>query len=146
MIYTKLTKLAMRIAYDAHKDQVDLSGVPYIFHPFHIAEQMEDEKTTIIALLHDVVEDSKYTFEDLEIFGFDDTITGPLKLLTRTAGEPYADYIKKLSANKAAVKVKLADLEHNLDKTRCEKPDDHILRLWERYEKAREYLKTVTNQ
>ena len=141
MIYTKLTRLAMRIAYDAHKDQVDLSGVPYVFHPFHIAEQMEDERTTVIALLHDVVEDSKYTFEDLEIFGFDDDILKPLRLLTRIPGEPYEKYIKRLCSDPAAVKVKLADLEHNLDDSRCEKQDEHILRLRERYEKAREYIK-----
>lgn len=141
MIYTKLTRLAMRIAYDAHKDQVDLSGVPYVFHPFHIAEQMEDEITTVIALLHDVVEDSKYTFEDLEIFGFGEDITKPLRLLTRIPGEPYEEYIKRLSVDPAAVKVKLADLEHNLDKTRCEKQDEHILRLRERYIRARQLLR-----
>lgn len=131
----------MRIAYDAHKDQVDLSGVPYVFHPFHIAEQMEDEITTVIALLHDVVEDSKYTFEDLEIFGFGEDITKPLRLLTRIPGEPYEEYIKKLSVDPAAVKVKLADLEHNLDETRCEKQDEHILRLRERYIRARQLLR-----
>lgn len=140
MIYTKLTNLAMRIAYDAHKDQVDLAGVPYVFHPFHIAERMDDERTTIIALLHDVVEDSKYTFEDLAIFGFDETITGPLRSLTRASGEPYEDYIKRLSKDPTAVKVKLADLEHNLDPTRCAKQDEHLLRLRARYEKAKKFL------
>ena len=131
----------MRIAYDAHKDQVDLSGVPYVFHPLHIAEQMEDEITTVIALLHDVVEDSKYTFEDLEIFGFGEDITKPRRLLTRIPGEPYEEYIKRLSVDPAAVKVKLADLEHNLDETRCEKQDEHILRLRERYIHARQLLR-----
>lgn len=63
MIYTKLTKLAMQISFDAHKDQKDKSGLPYIFHPFHLAEQMADEVTTCVALLHDVVEDTDITFE-----------------------------------------------------------------------------------
>ena len=66
MIYTEMTKKALEICFDAHKDQVDKSGLPYVFHPFHLAEQMETEETVTVALLHDVVEDSSYTLEDLE--------------------------------------------------------------------------------
>ena len=58
MIYTKMTKVALRLCFEAHKDQDDKSGMPYVFHPFHLAEQMTDEATTVVALLHDVVEDS----------------------------------------------------------------------------------------
>ena len=71
MIYTPLTKKAMRIAFEAHKDQFDKSGIPYIYHPIHLAEQMNDEVTTCVALLHDVVEDTDYTLEDLTEMGFD---------------------------------------------------------------------------
>ena len=65
MIYTELTCRAMNIAYDAHHGQKDVNGVPYIFHPYHIAEQMPDETTTCVALLHDVVEDTDITMEEL---------------------------------------------------------------------------------
>ena len=65
MLYTPATKKAMKLCFEAHKDQVDKSGVPYVFHPFHLAEQMQDEQTTVAALLHDVAEDSGYTLEDL---------------------------------------------------------------------------------
>ena len=65
MIYTPETKKALRLCFDAHKDQVDKSGIPYVFHPFHLAEQMETEETTIVALLHDVIEDTSYTLEYL---------------------------------------------------------------------------------
>ena len=82
MIYTKRTRRAMQIAYEAHQNQCDKSGVPYIFHPIHLAEQMPDEVTTCVALLHDVVEDSNYTFEDLAAEGFGDEILSALKLLT----------------------------------------------------------------
>lgn len=140
MLYTKLTRLAMRIAYDAHKDQSDLGGVPYVFHPFHIAEQMEDERTTVIALLHDVVEDSKYTFEDLAIFGFGSDIIEPLRLLTRDKSMPYEDYIKRLASDPAAARVKLADIEHNLDETRCPETTEHILALRRRYINAKSIL------
>ena len=70
MIYTPLTKAAMEIAYRAHHGQLDKSGVPYIFHPIHLAEQMVDEVTVCVALLHDVVEDTDITFEALEGEGF----------------------------------------------------------------------------
>ena len=66
MIYTPLTIKAARIAYEAHHGQFDLCGMPYVFHPYHVAEQMTDEYTTCVALLHDVVEDTDVTFEDLE--------------------------------------------------------------------------------
>ena len=65
MIYTAGTKKALKLCFEAHKDQVDKSGMPYVFHPFHLAEQMSDERSTIVALLHDVIEDTEYTFEDL---------------------------------------------------------------------------------
>ena len=65
MIYTELTKKAMQVAFDAHKNQVDKSGLPYIYHPYHLAEQMTDEVSICVALLHDVVEDTSMTFDDL---------------------------------------------------------------------------------
>ena len=70
MIYTDKTKKAMKLCFEAHKDQVDKSGMPYVFHPFHVAEQMTAEATTIVALLHDVVEDTDYTLEDIAAEGF----------------------------------------------------------------------------
>lgn len=69
MIYTEMTKKAMRIAFDAHKEQVDKTGLPYIFHPFHLAEQMTDEISVCAALLHDVVEDTELSFEALATQG-----------------------------------------------------------------------------
>ena len=71
MIYTTGTKKALKLCFEAHKEQVDKSGAPYVFHPFHLAEQMKDERTTIVALLHDVVEDTDYTFDNLRNMGFD---------------------------------------------------------------------------
>lgn len=82
MIYTPATKRALKLCFEAHKDQIDKSGMPYVFHPFHLAEQMKDEDTTIVALLHDVIEDTDYTFGDLKAIGFDDVIIDALKLMT----------------------------------------------------------------
>lgn len=143
MIYTHLTKLAMKIAYDAHRDQTDLSGVPYVFHPYHLAEQMDDEKSTIIALLHDVVEDSRYDFDDLAIFGFGSDIINTLKLLTRDKSVSYEDYIKGLVDDPYAVKVKTADLIHNSDNTRCGHDTPKTEKLKQRYKSALEYLQSI---
>ena len=65
MLYTPLTKKAIKLAYIAHKDQYDKAGLPYITHPLHLAEYMDDEYTTVTALLHDVVEDTDITLDDL---------------------------------------------------------------------------------
>ena len=118
MIYTELTKKAMKIAYDAHHDQLDKGGLPYVFHPWHLAEQMDDEISTIAALLHDVVEDTDWTLEQLEAEGFPPESMEALGLLTHPEGQPYMEYVAGLRHNSVAVKVKLADLRHNSDFTR----------------------------
>ena len=92
MINTKLTRKAMIIAYEAHKNQVDKSGVPYIYHPIHVAEQMDTENECIIALLHDVVEDTNVTFKQLEEV-FSKEIIDILKLLTREENIEYLSLI-----------------------------------------------------
>lgn len=117
MIYTELTNKAMRIAYDAHHGQVDQSGQPYIFHPYHLAEQMKDELTVCVALLHDVVEDTDITFEQLQQ-EFPEEIIETLKLLTHDDGEDYFEYVKRIRNNPNAVAVKLADIAHNSDQSR----------------------------
>ena len=89
MIYTDITKKAIKLMFEKHKDQYDKSGLPYVFHPFHVAEQMEDEKTTVVALLHDIVEDTDTTFEDLEELGFSKDILNALKLMTHDKNTDY---------------------------------------------------------
>ena len=79
MIYTPLTKKAINICFQAHKEQKDKTGLPYVFHPFHLAEQMKDETTTVVALLHDVVEDTNITFNDLRKEGFPEEVITALR-------------------------------------------------------------------
>lgn len=117
MIYTDMTIKAMKLAYRAHAGQKDQTNVPYIFHPIHLAEQMEDEISCTAALLHDVVEDTAYTFADLEE-EFPKEVTEVLRLLTHEEGEDYFEYVRKIKTNPVAVKVKLADLAHNSDESR----------------------------
>ena len=115
-----MTKAALTLCFNAHKDQIDKSGMPYVFHPFHLAEQMTDEITVTVALLHDVVEDSDYTLEDLRRLGFPEEVVGAVALMTHTEGVPYMDYVAKIKKNPIAKAVKLADLAHNSDATRLE--------------------------
>ena len=136
MIYTNLTKKALKLCFEAHKEQVDKSGMPYVFHPFHLAEKMTDEATTVVALLHDVVEDTELTFEDLEKQGFGEEIISALKLLTHNDDTPYMDYVAKIKTNKIATAVKLADLRHNSDLSRLDTVDEKALKRKEKYEKA----------
>ncbi|MDY5955668.1 MAG: HD domain-containing protein [Frisingicoccus sp.] len=143
MIYTPMTKKALCIAYKAHEGQVDKTGVPYIFHPFHLAESMTDENSTIVALLHDVIEDTDWTIDDLEKEGFNEDILTALKLMTHNPAEPYMDYISRLSTCPVARQVKLADLYHNSDQTRVENPDEKMLKRWEKYDRAIQLLKSV---
>ena len=140
MIYTPLTKKAMKLCFEAHKDQVDKSGLPYVFHPFHLAEQMTDELTTVTALLHDVVEDSDYTLANLGEMGFPATVLDALAMLTHDDGSAYLEYVARLKTNPIARAVKLADLRHNSDLTRLDHVDEKALARVEKYRKAIELL------
>jgi (p)ppGpp synthase/HD superfamily hydrolase len=118
MIYTKMTRRAMRLAYDAHHGQMDHEkGVPYIFHPLHLAEQMTDEISVCVALLHDVVEDTEMTLADLEK-AFPPAVTEAVGLLTHLDSVDYFDYVRALKGNDVARRVKLADIRHNADEAR----------------------------
>lgn len=117
MIYTALTNKAMQIAYNAHHGQFDCNGVPYIFHPYHLAEQMCSEITVCAALLHDVVEDTDITIEQLENI-FPKEVTEALKLLTHDDNTDYFEYIRAIKSNPVARAVKMADLLHNSNQSR----------------------------
>lgn len=143
MLYTFLTNKALKLAYAAHQGQTDQSGIPYIFHPYHLAELMPDEITICTALLHDVVEDTDITIEDLEK-DFPKEVTEALSLLTRKKGTDYLEYIYSIRENHVARVVKLADVIHNLDETRiacCKDISDEKLKYRrEKYKKARMIL------
>ena len=117
MIYTKLTQKAMQTAYAAHHGQTDCNDMPYIFHPYHLAEQMDDEISCCVALLHDVAEDTAVTLDELSK-DFPEEVIEALKLLTHEKGTDYFEYVRRIKDNPIAKKVKLADLAHNMDRSR----------------------------
>ena len=145
MVNTKLTRKAMKIAYNAHINQVDKSEVPYIYHPIHLAEQMNTEIKCIVALLHDVVEDTDVTFEQLKQ-DFPEEVIEALKLLTHDKNTDYMEYVKKLKTNPIAKKVKIADIKHNADETRLEKITVKDIARRNKYKKALEILEGENNE
>ncbi len=140
MINTPLTQKALAIATKAHATQTDRAGAPYIQHPTHLAQQMDSEDSTIVALLHDVVEDSDISFEDLEEAGFSEHIITALKLLTHSKEEDYFTYVQKIKANPLATKVKLADLAHNSDVSRLPAITEKDTERVAKYKKAIQIL------
>ena len=143
MVYTELTNKALVYAYNAHHGQLDYNGIPFIFHPLHLAEQMDDEISCCAALLHDIVEDTQLTLEDLRK-EFPEEVVEVVALLTHEDSaeynnEDYFAYIRRLRTHPIAKKVKLADIAHNSDQTRCIGADlpEEKLRFWQqKYQKA----------
>lgn len=136
MLYTPLTKKAMKLCFAAHRDQTDKSGLPYVFHPIHLAEQMTDEETTVVALLHDVVEDTQYTLSDLGDMGYPLAVLEAIALMTHDDSVPYLEYVAKIKHNPIAKAVKLADLRHNSDLTRLDVVDERAIARAEKYAAA----------
>ena len=144
MLYTDLTKKAMIIAYQQHEGQQDKAGLPYIFHPYHLAEQMGDDEYAICAaLLHDVAEDTDMTLKDLECQGFPAEVLSALKCLTHKDGVPYlGEYIENIKSNPLAKKVKLADLRHNSDSSRLS-PANNKAEQCRQEERMQKYAKAI---
>ncbi len=111
---------AILIAAQAHQGQIDKAGAPYILHPLRVMLKLNSETEMITGVLHDVIEDTPWTLENLRQEGFPDEILEALDYLTRREGEDYQDFIKRVAGNPLARKVKLADLEDNLNILRFE--------------------------
>ena len=150
MIYTDLTKKAMKIAYTQHHGQPDKACLPYIFHPYHLAEQMGDDEYAICtALLHDVAEDTDMTIDEIAAAGFPDEVITALRLLKHEDGDPYlGSYIHNIKTDPLAKKVKLADLYHNSDASRLPEPENEAERIRneERLKKYREAIRILESE
>lgn len=131
------------MAYQAHEGQFDRGGLPYIFHPYHVAEQMKDEYSVCAAVLHDVVEDTDVGI-DVIAEEFPAEVVQAVRLLTHEPGVPYLEYIEKLKDDPIASQVKLADLTHNMDDTRSAGRDSESaekkMKRREKYTRAKEIL------
>ena len=147
MIYTEMTVRAASIAERAHRGQYDKGGMPYIYHPLHLAEQMPDEYKTAIALLHDVMEDTEITDAELSA-QFPPRVMEALRLLTHDKGEDYLSYVARIRENPDAKAVKLADLKHNSDVSRLSAANAGSPKTparLEKYRKAIQILEQTTD-
>ena len=141
----KMLAKAISIAALAHVTQLDKGGKAYILHPLRILFRLrtDDAELMQVAALHDVVEDSDYTLQDLAQLGFSTRVVGALSLLTHDPGTPYEDYIAEVAVSNLATKVKLEDLRDNSDITRLKGVSPKDIARVEKYHKAYIYLKGV---
>jgi len=133
---------AITIAAEAHAGQKDHAGAPYILHPIRLMIQMDSESAMMAAVLHDVVENSVWTLDDLRKEGFSNEVLNAVDSLTHRdkEGEDYWDYIQRAKSDPIAIKVKLADLEDNLNPDRLNEVTEKDEKRFDRYRKAQEML------
>src|SRR5215217_9307971 len=106
---------AIKLALEKHHGQTDKAGEPYILHPLRVMAQMQTEVEQIVAVLHDVVEDSDVTLDDLRRMGYSEEIVTAIDHLSRRDGESYDNFIQRIKPNPLALRVKLGDLRDNMD-------------------------------
>ena len=131
---------AFFIACKAHKGQKDKAGKMYIFHPLTVAKYTKGRKGKIVALLHDVVEDSSITIDDLKKYGFTDEITHAVDAITKRAGEAYYDYLQRVKSDEIARAVKISDLMHNSNLARLKAITEKDVERTIRYQNSIKFL------
>ena len=131
---------AYEIAKKAHLGQVDKAGEDYIKHPEKVASFVKTDEEKAVAYLHDVIEDTELTLEDLNKYDFSKEVLEAVDIITKKRGEDYQSYLNSVKKNKLARAVKLADLRHNSDLTRLIKVTEKDIERKEKYQKAIDFL------
>nr|WP_208606794.1 GTP pyrophosphokinase [Paenibacillus polysaccharolyticus] len=131
---------AISVALQAHKGQLDKGGQPYILHPLAVMNRVESMEEKIVAVLHDVIEDSEVTIEELRGLGFSEEILTAIQLLTRSTEDSYEEFIDKTIMNRTARNVKIADIKENMNISRIKNPTEEDYNRLEKYRKALERL------
>ena len=131
---------AIKIAVDAHLGQKDKAGAPYILHLLRVMAGVEGESEKIVAILHDIVEDTSITIEDLESEGFSDEICAGVHAMTKIDGEDYDAYLQRVKHNPIAHHVKLADLKDNMNLLRLPELSPELFQKYSKYHQAWQYL------
>jgi (p)ppGpp synthase/HD superfamily hydrolase len=127
---------AIAVAAQAHIDQKDKSGAPYILHPLRIMLRMDSEAEMMVAVLHDVVEDTDWSIDKLRSNGFPEVVLTAVESVTHREGESYDDFVARAAANPIGRRVKLADLEDNMDVRRIDELADRDLERVRKYHRA----------
>jgi (p)ppGpp synthase/HD superfamily hydrolase len=131
---------AIEIAARAHTGQVQKNGLPYILHPLRIMFQVDLLEDKMVAVLHDVVEDTDVTLDDLRQAGFSEEVVEGVRLMTRVDGQDYGEYIEAIKANPIARNVKLADMRNNIDLLRIPELNNNDLKRSRKYHKYIRFL------
>ena len=137
-----LLEKCIKFALDVHAGQTDRYGRPYILHPLHLMSQMDTEVELMAAVLHDVIEDSETTLDDLRRLGLPEEVIQVVSLLTHDEADSYEEYVHRLKPNPIARKIKLADLLHNMDIRRMNSVTEKDAARLEKYRRAWEILTT----
>ncbi len=143
--YESLLQRAIAIATKAHEGQVDKAGHPYLAHPLFVMKNVNSLEEKIVAVLHDAVEDSELTFDELRSEGFPEVIVLAIAAITKIEGEAYAAYLERVIANAIALRVKIADVTHNLDIRRIANPTEADFQRIAKYKKVLNQLCAALN-
>ncbi|SJZ93618.1 HD domain-containing protein [Pilibacter termitis] len=135
-----ISELALQIATEAHQGQEDKAGVDYIEHPKTVASFVSTDEEKATAYLHDVLEDTAITAEELLNKGIPENVVKAVELLTKKKGQPYFEYLEDVKSNSISRIVKLADLRHNSDLSRLKKITETDYKRIEKYKKAIDFL------
>lgn len=127
---------AISLAVQAHRGQKDYAGMPYITHPLRVMCRMKTQTEMMVAVLHDVVEDTHYTLDDLRKAGYPEEVVAAVDSLSRREGESYEEFIERITLNRLAMRVKLGDLEDNMDVRRNNDLTEKDLQRLNRYTRA----------
>ncbi|WP_371374400.1 HD domain-containing protein [Sporomusa aerivorans] len=138
-----IVQVALKLATIAHSGQIDKGGKPYILHPISVAKIVETEEEKTVALLHDVLEDTPVTLEELRENGLPESVVVAIDVLTKRPGVEYGDYIQRVKRNPIALTVKIADMTHNMDLSRIQSPSAKDYARIEKYERILAELKTA---
>ena len=138
----RLLSLAIKVATEAHEGQLDKGGNPYILHPQAVAASLDNTENKIVAYLHDVIEDTDVTLDELEKLGFTYRIVNSVRILTKSKDISYDDYLKSVKKDSNAWHVKMADIRHNMDISRIPEPTAKDFSRIEKYKKALAFLES----
>ncbi|HEY7021808.1 MAG TPA: HD domain-containing protein [Ktedonobacterales bacterium] len=134
---------AIALAVEAHRGQKDKNGQPYILHPLRVMLRLESKRERIVGVLHDVVEDTPTTLDDLRTLGYMEDVVTAIEHMTRREDETYEQFTERAASNPTARRVKLADLEDNLDVRRLAKVTPQDAERFQRYLTARKHIRAL---
>ena len=138
-------RVAVKIAFSAHKGQKDKGGFEYIGHPIRVANMCTSLESKTVAILHDTIEDSGWTRELLVDSGIPEHVAGMVDAMARRSGESYMDYIRRVAVNPVTREVKMADLTDNMDMSRLGTIGEEDLNRLKKYQKAYRFLQNYGN-